>query len=226
MRDKIPYIIKRELLSGRTVELLEVGVLALERVGAQLRSDGSFTAPCDTLVFSSEFQDGGFISTLADCLKENSRVGAYFDDESFLANASSLYFEWLDSSLSEDGALLTIEGLCVIDRRGEGELVTIDNEFSEMLTPFSSPLYYENSSSEDVYDSSDSDEIVALHKRIADLEAALSQNSNIQSMPQAIAPRRVPRVSKVSTTAMVLSIIAFSLSIIYIALSAAGILKF
>ncbi len=226
MRDFYPYAILRELLSGCEVWLPDIGTLAVVRVGATYATeDGYMHPPYDTLVLDSDQQSGGVdvVSLVATLMQQQSRIGGYFHSDQFYSNAQDAYQRWMEQNLSEDGAMLTVEGVCTIDLRGQSSVFSLFGSFSEMLLPYdAAPVWIGERLRCDVAQGEEPEEeprecnqpqhqMEQSHSTIESLE------SIDDSYTRPVAYRaEVPNVQRVSTAAVALASIVFGCAVLYL----------
>ncbi len=210
MSNIIPYIIEREMLHHRGVSLPEVGTIYLRRESALFveGSDELIYPPYDTLALDKNYPGSDIIALTVAYLKESSNISGYFDDEQFEVNAQNLYREWYNQSISDDGSLLSIDGICTLDLRAEGSIFSTVDTFEALLMPYGdgyvaigSPIY--SSEQEQVIEQvaqEEGSEVSQLNLRIEQLEAELrgvrrktsARESEIRRRQRPV-ERRVPK---------------------------------
>lgn len=230
MQNSIPYLVQLMLLSGRRVSMPGVGTLCLERMASEVLDGGYISAPYDCLQLCDIADGEDFVAVLAQWLRENSNIGGYFDEESFLVRARELYDEWLAGCLDESGLVLTIEGVCVVDCGVE--VLSISDSLSMILEPYDSAVYIgepsfvgseeslpEEQSQENINEGQnvDSEEVAQLRTKVAELEQRLVESENSASLLAARRATRTLPVQKISTFWWISSIVMFCASILYLA---------
>ncbi len=126
MVDSVVYVIERELLSNRPVELPYIGTLSTTRHSARIsNNESTIAAPFFSLQFTgnASIVDSALFATIS----QQCGVSE--------ADAINLYNNWLEGAVSHQGALLTIDRVCTIGLQNGGVLFSVDERFNSLLNP-------------------------------------------------------------------------------------------
>ncbi len=220
MNSIIPYIIERQLLHNRAVELPEIGTLFLQRESASFVEgrDDLLYPPYDTLCLAESLIGGlDIVELTSQYLKQNSNIGNYFDEEQFYLNAVDLYNEWRENNITQ--SCITVDGVCRVELTNRGSILTIADTFQSLLMPYGDSYINIGSDRHSAVATQTNDEHSALHiealeQRIKELEQELSaakQQIQLKRSEQPLVPRRRLRISRVPlllTITIVLILIA------------------
>ncbi|MFI3299013.1 MAG: hypothetical protein R3Y49_04350 [Rikenellaceae bacterium] len=140
MKNLVSSYIEEELLGLRIVELPWVGLLYVERQSATIdHGAGLITSPYDTLELSGEdVIEQNFFEDFSAYIKRSTVVGNYLGEEQFYERAVAEYDAWWQESRTDSGELF-IEGVCTINT-DQRRITAFDGSFLEMLLPYSEPV--------------------------------------------------------------------------------------
>lgn len=248
MIESIPYVIERELLSGRSVELPFIGVLSTQRHSARFCDhSSSMMPPYDVLVLETNVEATGDIlfDSVLDCFSSLSGDGVCYTIDDIVA----FYNSWFAAAQSSGGALLTIDGVCTIGLMDSPVLFSVDRHFEELLSPFSGEAFVIgrplgvvegvdlNRNSSGVNPTSVVVDPKRVVERVVDPERVveslmpvgvhrLSGDPSGRRSGDSFTPLRrvVKPVKRVPALAIMLSVVLFCAALLYIAYSFSGLL--